>query len=180
MSKIGRVFKIFKSILMLTLGALILLLPSSRSYVVACTLIGVVITINGLKDLIFYISSARHMVGGGRIFINSVIMMDLGLISFMILYESPVIAMLYLVSIFVVMGAIDIARSIETKKNEYKFWFVGLIKGILAILVGVACFILADSIDIMLLVFGIGLIVIAVEGIAMSFTKSAIEYIPEG
>lgn len=179
MSKLSRVFNILKSVLMILLGIIILLVPDDQDYIIVCLIIGIVITFRGIRKLIFYISSARNMVGGGRILINSLIYIDVGLISFFVLLEKQALAMLYLVGLFILWGAIDVLRSFEIKKNESKSWISKFIKGLLTIGVGLTCLIFANSISLMLLIFGISFIVLAVEGIVAACSKSAVTYIPE-
>ena len=177
MSKLRRFFILLASIVTILIGVVILLNPKETSYVIVCIILGVVITYKGLKTLFFYISSARHMVGGTRIFVNSIIYLDLGSISLFLLLESPFLGMLYIVSLFMLLGVIDVLRALEIKRNEGKLWWLKLCKGIIVICIAIFCFIFATSESLMLLIVGIGWIIYGVEGIAQTFTKSSVIYI---
>ena len=179
MSKFSRVLSVLKSLLMIFIGAIILLVPDESDYIIVCIILGVVVTIEGFKKLFFYFSSAKNMVGGRRILINSIVNIDLGLISFLVLLEDPILAILYMVAVFILLGAIDILRSFEIKKNGSKTWIIKLIKGILTIAVGGVCIAFAKYTETMLIVFGCAWIVLAVEGLITAFSKSAVTYIPE-
>lgn len=179
MSKLTRVFNFFKCFMMFLIGAIILLVPDDVDYIIVCVILGTVITLRGIRKLFFYISSARCMVGGERVLINSFIYIDLGFLSFIVLLVNQSVAMLYMVGIFVLMGVIDILRCVEIKKNGSKTWVLKLIKGIITIGAAAACFIFAQSIEVMLLVFGISWIVLGIEGVVASFSKASVEYIPE-
>lgn len=179
MNKLNRTLNIFKGLVTLAIGLVILLVDTSLGYVVACLIIGIFITCKGIGKLIYFFSSARHMVGGRIIFINSVVYIDLGLVSIFVLLETPALAMAYLVCVFMLDGVIDITRCVELKKNDSKKWILKLIKGLITILIGIVCIVSSQSIDVALLIFGIGWIVLAVEDFIAAFSKSAIQYIPE-
>ena len=158
MSKISKIINFLKGFLMVVIGLLIILVPNETSYYVVCSIIGVVVTVEGFKKLFFYISSACHMVGGQRILVNSIVYIDLGFLSFFVLLVNQSVAMLYLVAVFILLGVIDILRSVEIKRNQSKAWFVKLIKGILTIAVGIVCFVFANSILVMMMIFAISAI----------------------
>lgn len=164
---------------MIAIGVIIILVSDERDYIIVCIILGTIITLFGIKKLIFYFSSAIHMVDGGRVFVNGFIYLDLGLLSFLVLLVNQTLAMLYLVGILILLGVIDILRSIEIKKNESKRWIIKLLKGILTVAAGVVCLVFSDSVEVALLVFAIAWIVLGVYGIITSFTKSAVAYIPE-
>lgn len=179
MSKFSRVFNILKSLLMFIIGAIILLVPNELDYIIVCYIIGIIITLSGLRKLVFYFSSAKNMVGGRKILINSIINIDLGLLSFFVLIENGKLAILYMVAVFILLGAIDILRSFEIKKNGSKTWVFKLIKGLLTIGVGAICIVFSKYTETMLIVFGCAWIVLAIEGIITAFSKSAVTYVPE-
>lgn len=179
MSKLSRIFNFIKSFLMIAIGAIIILVPNETDYIVVCIIIGTIISLYGIKKLIFFFSSARHMVDGGRVFISGFIYFDLGLLSFLVLLMNQTVAMLYLVGVLILLGAIDILRCIEIKKNESKRWIIKMIKGIVTIAAGIVCVVFANSTAVALLVFAITWIVLGVYGIITCFSKSAVTYIPE-
>ena len=181
MSKFSRVLNVLKSLLMIIIGAVILFDTGEPdfNYIVVCCILGLVITFRGFEKLFFYFASARHMVGGKRILINSIINIDLGLLSFLVLLENQTLAILYMISIFILLGAIDVLRSFEIKKNGSKTWIFKLIKGILTIAIGAVCAVFIRSNATFFIVFGCAWIILAVEGLISAFSKSAVTYIPE-
>lgn len=181
MSKFSRVLSVLKSLLMILIGLVILLDTGEPdfNYIVVCSILGLVITFRGFKKLFFYFSSARHMVGGRRILINSIINIDLGLLSFLVLLENQVLAILYMIAVFILLGAIDVLRSFEIKKNGSKTWVIKLIKGLLTIGVGGVCAAFITNDTTFFVVFGCAWIILAIEGLITAFSKSAVTYIPE-
>ena len=80
MSFFQRFKSILAGILMLFFVALLLLLPNEAYYLVAGVL-GLMLIIYGIRLLWYYLTMARHMVGGKTILYQSVIVIDLGLFS---------------------------------------------------------------------------------------------------
>lgn len=176
---INKSFKNFKSLLLILIGILIFVLPSPDDFLTVCYLVGTIITAKGLIKFIYYLTSARHMIGGGKIFINSFLLMDLGLLAFLVLLIKLSLGLYYIVGILGIYGFIDIIRSFELKKYGYKTWFFKLIMGLLIIAVGVICPIFSKDQDMILLIASIACVLLGIVGIVKSFTKSMVEYIPE-
>lgn len=179
MDKIRRFMTFFGSLIVVAIGAIIVFTPSELGYIIVALIIGLIITYRGVKTLIFYFSSARHMVGGGRIFVNSIILIDFGSMAIALMLQSSTLAMIYIIALFMLLGVIDILRSLEIKKNGSKKWIWKFIKGLLIIGVGVVCIINIESKDVMLLVLGIAWMVEGITGIISAFNKSAVVYIPQ-
>ncbi|MCQ2796019.1 MAG: hypothetical protein MJ213_01735 [Bacilli bacterium] len=176
---INKSFKNFKSLLLILIGILIFVLPSPDDFLVVCYLVGTIITAKGFIKFIYYLTSARHMIGGGKIFINSFLLMDLGLLAFLVLLIKLSFGLYYIVGILGIYGFIDIIRSFELKKYRYKTWLFKLLQGLLIIAVGVICPIFLKDQDIILLIASITCVILGIVGIIKSFTKSMVEYIPE-
>lgn len=188
MSKIQKLFTVLSSLIMIAIGIIVLLVPTDVSFAIIAIIIGVCITIRALKDFIYYLASARHMIGGKKILIDSVLEFEFGLLSFLVLLKRPIIAMLYLVAIFIVLGLIDILRGLEIKRNEGKKWQFKIVMGIIAIGLGVACLVLGvmntisrsrEFVDIMAGIFSIAWIIKGVFGVISSFYKTSIVYVED-
>lgn len=176
MNKLQKIMTILKSLLMIVVGLITMLVPE-RSYVIVAIIIGVVITLAGIKNIIYYFTSAKHMVGGGKIIINGIILLDFGLLSFFILMRSYIIAMLYLIGILMVLGAIDIVRSLENKKNGNSLWILRFVKGLLCLGIGVICMIFIKDSELALFLFGVGWVISGIEGFISLFHKNAVLYV---
>lgn len=184
MGKASKILNFLKSLLMIVIGLAIMEMPIESSHVIAAVVLGFLVTYKGLKNFIFYLASARHMIGGGKILINSLILMNFGILSFLVLFKSLLFATVYLVSIFVVIGVIDILRAFEIRKNQSKGWRLQLLKGILLVLVSIATIILiaidrdsADQDSLAILMFSIVWIVQGVSGIVKTFRKTSVAYV---
>lgn len=176
---INKSFKNLKSLLLILIGIIVFALPSPDDFLIVCYMVGTVITAKGFIKLIYYLTSARYMIGGGKIFINSFLLMDLGLLAFLVLLIKLSLGVYYIVGMLGIYGCIDIIRSFEFKKYGYKTWFFKLIQGLLIIAVGVICPIFAKDQNMVLFIFSIACVVFGIGGIINSFTRSTVEYIPE-
>lgn len=178
------------SLIMIAIGTIGLCLPVDESFFAIAIIIGICITAKAIKDFIYYFSSARHMISGKKVLINSIVELEFGLLSFLIILKRPLIALIYLVVMFIVLGVIDILRGLEIKNNEGKRWQLKLIKGGIAIALGITCLVIGiisvanekeskSLIEIVTLIFSVAWIVEGVLGFALSFHKASVVYIDE-
>lgn len=190
MSKLRRLITLLTSAIMIAIGIIIALLPLELSFYIIAIIIGVCISVKAIKDFVYYLFSARHMTSGKKVLINSIIELDFGVLSFLIILKSPMITLIYLVIIFIVLGAIDILRSLEIKNNEGKRWQLKLIKGAIAIALGIACLVIGiisnvndaeakSLIGIVIWIFSIAWVVQGLFGIILSFQKTSVVYVDE-
>lgn len=190
MSKLRRIFTILTSLMMIAIGIIVISLPLEQCFYIIAIIIGICITVKAIKDFFYYLFSARHMIGGKKVLINSIIELDFGLLSFLIVLKSPIIALIYLVVMFIVLGVIDILRGLEIKNNEGKRWQLKLIKGGIAIALGLTCLVIGiisevsgekgkSLIEMVTLIFSVAWIVEGVIGIVLSFHKTSVVYVDE-
>lgn len=164
---------------MLAVGIVILVSKDDTGYFVSCIITGAYITIQGLYKMIFYFTSARCMVGGEKTLINGFILTDLGLLSFFVLLEKPILGVLYLIGLYLFTGVLNILRAFEMKKNQSKRWIFKFLMGLFVVGVAVVCFVFGDVKDVIYLILGIAWIVSGVEEIISALSKSALDYVPE-
>ena len=76
MTKIQRIGNILTGMMLIIIGIVIFVIPES-GYSFAIIIIGLTMTLTGLRLLIYYISMARHMVGGKIMFFIGIICFSL-------------------------------------------------------------------------------------------------------
>lgn len=190
MSKLRRLITIITSLIMIAIGVIVGLLPYDQSFYIIAIIVGACITVKAIKDFVYYLLSARHMISGKKVLINSIIELDFGLLSFLIILKNPMIALIYLVVIFMVLGVIDILRSLEIKNNEGKKWQLKLIKGGIAVALGISCLVIGimsrvnesqseSLIEIITWIFSAAWVVQGLFGIVLSFHKASVVYVDE-
>ncbi len=160
-------------------SGIVLLLAGDNGQLIVVSIICLYLFFNGMRLLIYYLRMARHMVGGKRILISSIITLDLGLITRQMVSMSNTTILIYLLGIFAFTGVTDILRSMEAKRHG-GYWKLKFVNGCIFIIISVALMIAGLFVhDTYFLVcgFSISLFYSAVIRIYTAFRKTAIVYI---
>ena len=80
MTKLQRISNILTGLVLILISILIFVIPES-GYPFAVTIIGLTLTATGLRLLIYYLTMARHMVGGKLMLFIGIIALDAGMLS---------------------------------------------------------------------------------------------------
>ncbi|MCQ2802440.1 MAG: DUF308 domain-containing protein [Bacilli bacterium] len=164
---------------MICIGVIVLILPIDSSSDIIAFIIGILISIKALKGLVYYFTSAKNMIGGRRILINNIILLDFGLVSFFVTIKHSELAMLYFIILLTIFAGIDILRAIEIKNSDGKRWIFRLIKGIITLILGILCMIFIKSPYIMATIFGIAWLIYGLSGAVQVFKRTSIGYIAQ-
>ncbi len=171
-----RIFKIITGLVMIAFAILLILLPD----IAFMTIVGVLaltLVIYALKSIIFYFSMGRHMVGGTRLLIRGVIMLDLGLFAYS-LYDVPrIYIVLYLLAIHLFAGVVDALGALDAKKLEAGSWKLKMATGVINIIVGILCLVFIRSVTMLDYVYCSGLIITALSSIISAFKRTAVLYV---
>lgn len=132
---------------------------------------------DGLKDVIYYISMARHMVGGKIVLYKGVLQLDLGLFTMTLASVPNAYIMIYLIVMLLFDGIIDVIRTLESKRLGAKSWKFNLVSGLISIAIAVMCIFSISSIATIVYVYGLGLVYSGCVRIARALRKTAIVYI---
>ncbi|MBP3895477.1 MAG: DUF308 domain-containing protein [Mogibacterium sp.] len=173
-----RISNIIGGLLIAFFGVVIILSPGSGvriiSIIISFTLLGL-----GIRNLWFYFTMARHMVGGKNSLYTGVILLDLAIFAFTITI-SKYFVMLYLLCVYASSGAIDIMLALDARKIESGSWKLKLITGIgnilIAILATVFGFVFKDDYALTF-IYGMGLLYSGILRIINALRKTAIVYI---
>ncbi len=177
MSFLRRIREIVISAVMLLIAFQLILFPK-HSYLIVAIIVSLSLYLYGFKQLWYYFTMARHMVGGKSIMIQAVILLDAALLIDAMISVSSFAVAFYLLGIYAFTGAVDIVRSIEDKKMGAP-WKLKLIGGIitvsfaLALLIGGLFF---GNTSFLVYGYSIGLIVSAVIRIITAFRKTSVAY----
>ena len=144
-------------------------------------LIGLIVCVSllaeGVHSLIYYITMARHMVGGQLQFYKGLFMLDIGLF-FLTMNDPPTATiMLYLLIGNVIAGVIDVLKARESRRLGSN-WKISLATGIINVVSGIACVFCLGSPAILVYIYAAGLFYTACLRILSAFRKTAIIYIP--
>lgn len=183
MSYFQRVKKIAASIFML-LVALLLILMAGEGYAEEgfLTVVAIIILYQlfaGMSYLWYYLSMARHMVGGKKILTKSVLLLDLGFFTSSMFQMSSFVVVLYLLGFYAFSGVIDILRSLEAKRNGIS-WKLKFGNGCIGILISIALVVSGlfnNQMNILVYGYSLSLLYAALTRLISAFRKTKVVYI---
>ncbi len=151
-------------VLKIILGMILILAPGNGHLVVALVL-GVALLIYGIRNIIYYFTMARFMVGGRMILYLGVLILDAAGVFIILANDSVFYIMIYLIVIFLASGVIDLLRALEEKQMFVSAWKIQLVSAVVNLLVVVACIIFIRSEEICIYIYAGGLMYSALAGI---------------
>ena len=175
MDRLSRVANVALSLLMIASSVLLMVVPQFGLILVTMGL-GIGLVIFGVRKLVYFITMARHMVGGLSILFVGVIAIDMGVYAFMLVDAPTISVTLYLVGSNAFMGVIGVVHAIESKTIGSP-WKASLAHGIVNLLLAAACLVFIGSPQVIIVIFCIGLIYGAFTRLVSAFKPAAIIYI---
>ena len=179
MTGLKRIRNIITGLVMMASSFVLLIIPEDGFMIVALILTASLL-IYGIRSLIYYFTMARYMVGGRGILYTAVIVIDLGVFSMTIADNPSFFIIIYLLTIHLFSGLIDILRALEAKRIEAPSWKMTFGSGVFNIAVAVAALVagaMLRSTDILVYIYSAGLFYSALLKIVMAFRKTAVVYI---
>ncbi len=177
MTKIQRIKNVLIGLAML-LCALVIAIAPEYGYTFIAVVLALSLIAYGLRMLVFYITMARHMVGGRALLYIGVIIFDLGMLTASLSDIPHLHIMVYLLVGHLIAGGLSVARGVEAKRAKAPLWKYSMSYGVGNLLLAVACLAFLWSPDIVVYIYAGGLAYTACVQIASSFRRTAIVYIP--
>ena len=173
----GQLIKSVLISLLIILGAVIMIAFPKDGIIITASILSLSLIIYGIKTLIYYITMARHMVGGRIMLYLAVVVLDLGIFTMMLTRIPKIYIVLYLVVGYAFSGVVDILRALEAKKYQAPSWRLSLISGIIGVVIAILCIVFIGSTNMIVYLYCAGLIYSAIVRIITAFRKTAIVYI---
>lgn len=171
-----RFYNIITGLIMIFYGILICLDPETGTEAVI-SILSVSLMLKGVHQIGYYMTMARHMVGGKNIMYRGVLLMDTGLFLLLILDNSRVYATFYLIGGLALSGAISILRGIEARRLQVKSWRITLGTGIIKLVIAATSVFFISSVRVLVYIFVVGLFYSALVRIYEALRKSAIIFV---
>lgn len=178
MTRFQKINSVLIGIAMLLASALILAMPA-EGYILVILIIGLSMTVKGLQMIFYFLTMARHMVGGRMILYEGIIFLDFGLFSAAVMDTPKMYVIIYLTATLMFSGVVDVLRALEAKKLEGRAWKEKLLQGSVFILLPLISLLFADSTEVMVIAYVITMVYGAVLRIIAPFRKTAVPAIPE-
>ena len=173
MTVFQRIRGVFVGVLMLVFAIILIVNPSDDIYMLLIIILALGLAISGIKDIIFYFTMARHMVGGKMILVQGVIVLDFALLTGSLSDVPKFYVLLYLIGVHAFSGVVETLRALESKRSVEGPWKLKLSHGIVNFLLAAACLIFIRHADTALIIYGIGLLYSAIMRILTAFRKTA-------
>jgi len=174
MSGFQRIKDVLSGVIMILFAAAVFFVPGEGYYIIVLVT-GVLIIIYGIRLMWFYFTMARFMVGGKSTLTKSILVLDLGLFTFMIARMNSMVIMLYLLGVYAFSGVIDILRAMEIKKHGASGWRLKLTGGAVVVLLTLLLVVFAltkSQTEYLIYGFCIGLIYSAVIRMIAAFHRT--------
>ena len=142
-----------------------------ESYVPIARILVAVLVLMGLRNLLYYVLMARHMVGGKMILFIGMLFMDFGV-------ERPKLFLIsYLIVSHFFWGSLNIIKAVVEKRNFTPTWRRDCMQGILHMLIMAAAIRYASSVRRLVISFCAGIIYSGIVHIVSALRSTAIVYI---
>ena len=182
MSKTRRVFTIIGAVFVI-LGSLVLMQVPEIAFELIAIGIAFMLTIYGIKYLIYYITHAQHMVGGKWLMLVGLVLLDLGALfdlcafASMLIDQARAIMIIYVAGAHFIAAVLNIIRTVGNKKDSNPSWKIDLAQGIGNFAQVVLCLVFINHISIPVYIYCIGCIYTAILMIVSACNKTAIVYV---
>ena len=175
MTKIQRIKSVLFALLMI-LAAILIFLMTEDGYKLITLMIWVSLTLSALRQLVYYFSMARHMVGGRLVLYKAIIFLDLALFTRAVIRIPRAYVLIYLSVLFGFAGLVDVLHSLESRRVGGS-WRFNLSHGILNIILAGICLVFIRTGRLVEVIYGISLISSAILRIISATRRTAVVYI---
>ena len=176
MTRIQKIRSFLGGIILIVVSTLMAVSPEGELRTVALFL-SLTLTLRGIWYFVYYLSMARHMVGGKGILFYSVILFDFGMFTLALSDIPRIYLALYLLFINGLSAALEIVRGIEAMRMKSPSWKLSTSQGILNLLLAVFCIVFIRSERILVYIFCFGLFYTGLIKVVSAFRRTAIVYI---
>ena len=176
MSLIEKIENLIVALFFLVCAGIMLYNPEEGRYIVVL-ISGVVLTLLGIKTIFFYFTMSRFMVDGDTMLPRGVVILDLGIFSFILNTVNSFFLNLYLVVYCVMIGVFSLLDTLQEKKAGGTKWKRKAILAIIPIIAGLGCLIFAKTNQAFVILFSGILVYMAVFRVIRVFKKTKMIYI---
>ena len=131
------------------------------------------LAIKAIREIIYYFSMARHMVGGKMILFQGVVVLDFALFTASLANIPKAYGLLYLVGIHAFSGVVEILRAMEARRTVEGPWKLKFVHGVIDFLLAALCLIFIRDIGVAVAVYCVGLVYSAIVRIIIALRKTA-------
>ena len=176
MTRSQRVKNIVFGLLVILCGVVMVLNPED-GFIYIAVILGVSLTLSGIRYLVYYVTMARHMVGGKAFLFLGVLVLDIGMFSTSLIDEPRYFIVTYLLAFHALTGLINLLRGREEKKNRAPGWKLNVLHGTVTLLICAACVLYLRRPPVLVSLYCAGLVYSGLVRIDSALRRTAIVYI---
>ena len=179
MTKMKRILNVLLGLFTLFISAALLMFPT-ESMPVVLGLVGLGMTLKGIRSLMYYFSMAKHMVGGKSVLYRGIIFLDAGVLASALADAPEPALIIYIAAVSCFTGVISILKAREEKAGGAPRWMGKMIYGAAYIIMALAvivCGFVMKMPESAVYVYAVGLVYSAADRIISAFRRTAIVYI---
>ncbi len=173
MTLFQRIKRILFSVCMFAAALFFILNPSDDTYMIIVGILSIGLAIAGIKDIAFYFTMAKNMVGGKMILIQGVIVLDFAMVTFSLVDVPKFYILLYLIGIHAFSGVVEVLRAMEARRAVDGPWMLKFSHGVVNLILAIACLIFIRRSNTALIIYSIGLMYSAVVRLFDAFARKA-------
>ena len=165
---------------LMILGVILMLNWPEYGVLAAGMVFSIILTVTGIRFLVYYFTMARFAVGGKIMLFIGMIVLDAGLLITSIVLANGMVLLYFLQFIYGIYGVLDIVQGIQAKRNGAPMWKYTMINGAINITIVVFAFIclnITRSEAMLLYILCAGMLYMAANRIISAFRKTAVVYI---
>ncbi len=146
--------------------------PSDEAYMAVVSILSIGLAVTGIKDIVYYYTMAKHMVGGKIILIQGVIILDFAIVTGSLTNVPKIFILMYLIGIHAFSGVVEILRAMEAKRVVEGPWKMKFSHGVVNLVLAIACLIFIRQPNTALIIYSIGLMYSAAVRLFSAFEKT--------
>lgn len=168
-----RIENILFALLMMLSAAAFIIASADDALILIIFILAVSLFADAVKDLIYYFTMAKHMVGGKMILFQGVIILDFAILTLSLSKVPKIYILLYLVGVHAFSGVVEILRANESSKTVEGPWKMKFTHGLINIALAILCLIFLKNTAVAVLIYSAGLVYSAVIRIVSAFRRTA-------
>ena len=176
MNRRQKFFQLCAGILMLT-GSILLVRNPAVGLEFIAGILAFSLLVYGLRMFFYYFSMARHMVGGKRILIFSVFLLDLSLFASSLNGYPRAFVVMYLLGYHAFSGLVNLMRGLEARRFHSPEWRPNVFHGSFDLLLALACLVFIRSVRVLVTAYSVTLAWSALLRILSAFRRTEVTYI---
>ena len=153
--------------------AILLIALDEKAYPLIVAIYSIALELRGFRQIWYYLTMARHMVGGRNILYRGILLIDAGVFTGSLIQVPQIYILIYLTGTLAFAAAVDLLRAREAK-GIHGPWKFKTGQGLVELGIALICLIFLHTQSLVVDIFSVGFIISAFMRIAGAFRRSPV------